>query len=165
MDGNDWLSFTVGMTRWLFFVLAFSWSSSGPLQAGEYRGPATVIDGETLTVEGTRFRLWGIDAPDIRQTCRLGDRSYPCGRISATALMDLVVGGPVECRTVDEVPGVARCWAGGYELSEGMVHTGWALAMPRDHTRFAPIEKQAEAARRGLWRGDFTKPWEWSPPK
>ena len=43
-----------------------------------------------------------------------------------------------------------------------MVHTGWELAMPRDHKRFAPIERKA-AARRGLWQGEFVMPWDWKP--
>ncbi len=42
-----------------------------------------------------------------------------------------------------------------------MIHTGWVLAMPRDHARFAPIEKKAAAARRGPWQGEFVMPWDW----
>ena len=132
-------------------------------EAPEVVGAATVIDGETLVVDGRRFRLWGIDAPDSRQSCRMRGRDYDCGRIAATALMDLVAGTRVRCRPVDGVPDAARCYAGGYELSEGMIHTGWALAMPRDHVRFAPIEKKAAAAKRGLWRGTFEMPWDWRP--
>ncbi|MEK9647486.1 MAG: hypothetical protein VW547_18260 [Alphaproteobacteria bacterium] len=41
-----------------------------------------------------------------------------------------------------------------------MVHTGWALAMARDHARFGQIEKRAAAAKQGLWRGEFVKPYE-----
>ena len=123
------------------------------------------IDGETLEVGGKRFRLSGIDAPDPRQTCVIRKREYNCGRISTTALMDLVAGVNVRCRPVSKTGNVARCYAGGYELSEGMVHTGWALAMPRDHARFAPFEKKAAAARRGLWQGKFDMPWDWRPAK
>ena len=44
-----------------------------------------------------------------------------------------------------------------------MVHTGWALAMPRKGTKYARIERRAERARRGLWQGRFTPPWAWKP--
>lgn len=133
-----------------------------PAMAADITGTPTVIDGETLEVGGKRFRLSGIDAPDPRQTCIIRKREYNCGRISTTALMDLVAGVNVRCRPVSKTGNVARCYAGGYELSEGMVYTGWAMAMPRNHTRFAPIEKKAAAARRGLWQGKFDMPWDWA---
>lgn len=136
-----------------------------PAFAADITGTPTIIDGETLEVGGKRFKLWGIDAPDARQTCNIRRRDYNCGRISTTALMDLVAGVSVTCRPVKGSKGVARCYAGGYELSEGMIHTGWALAMPRDHARFAPIEKKAAAARRGLWQGEFVMPWDWQAEK
>ncbi|MGB0631510.1 MAG: thermonuclease family protein [Alphaproteobacteria bacterium] len=136
---------------------------AGPAIAADIVGTPKIVDGETLEVDGKRFRLAGIDAPDPRQTCFIRNREYPCGRISTTALMDLVAGVKVRCRADDKEPGVARCWAGSYELSEGMVHTGWALATPRDHKRFAPIERQAAKARRELWQGEFVMPWDWKP--
>lgn len=149
------------MTR-IFIVLA-AVLAVFPASAADITGAPTIIDGETLKVGGMRFRLWGIDAPDPRQTCEIRKREYNCGRISTTALMDLVAGVKVRCRPMAKSPGYARCYAGGYELSEGMVFTGWAMAIPRDHVRFAPIEKKAAAARRGLWQGKFDMPWDWRP--
>jgi endonuclease YncB( thermonuclease family) len=131
-------------------------------------GPAEVIDGETLRIGTATFRLHGIDAPDPAQTCEIRGRIYNCGRVSATALMDLVVAVPVRCVKRRDAPAgsdpiLANCFADGYDLSEGMVHTGWALAMPRDGTKYARIEAKAREARRGLWKGKFTMPWEWRP--
>jgi len=145
-----------------YFIVIAAMLAGFPASAADVTGTPTIIDGETLEIGGKRFRLWGIDAPDPRQTCEIRKREYNCGRISTTALMDLVAGVKVRCRPVANSPGVARCYAGGYELSEGMVHTGWAMAMPRDHARFAPIEKQAAAKRRGLWQGKFDMPWDWA---
>jgi endonuclease YncB( thermonuclease family) len=42
-----------------------------------------------------------------------------------------------------------------------MVHTGWALALPVRGTVYAAVQEQAQKARRGLWRGDFIRPWKW----
>lgn len=144
----------------------------GQAGAAELRGAPVVIDGETLEVAGVRIRLYGVDAPDLRQRCEIRGREYNCGRISRTALMDLVAGvKQVSCRLRDSgsTPHASKgtrdrlavCAAGGYDLSAGMVHTGWALAWPRQGTVYAGIEKKAAKARRGLWRGNFTKPWLW----
>ena len=60
---------------------------------------------------------------------------------------------------------MARCSAGGYDLSEGMIYTGWALLPPEPEvampTVFATIQTQAEERQRGLWKGSFVVPWEW----
>lgn len=140
----------------------------GPLLAPVVRthaqttGIPVVIDGETLEIGGRRFRLYGIDAPDLRQRCEIRGRGYDCGNVSRTALMDLVAGVEASCVPIPGQPR-ARCEAGGYDLAEGMVHTGWALAMPRKGTKYARIERRAERARRGLWQGRFTPPWAWKP--
>ncbi len=127
-------------------------------------GAPEVVDGETVRIAGKTFRLYGIDAPDIAQTCEIRGRTYKCGRVSMTALMDLVAGVNIRCvprRGATATPVMAICFATGYDLSEGMVHTGWALAMPRGGTKYARIEARAKAAKRGLWKGKFTPPWEW----
>jgi hypothetical protein len=38
--------------------------------ADNLAGQASIIDGDTLEVHGTRIRLWGIDAPESSQLCR-----------------------------------------------------------------------------------------------
>ena len=127
-------------------------------------GLPEVVDGETVRVDGKTFRLYGIDAPDIAQTCEIRGRAYNCGRVSMTALMDLVAGVSIRCvprRGTAASPILANCFATGYDLSEGMVHTGWALAMPRGGTKYARIEARAKNAKRGLWNGEFTLPWQW----
>jgi endonuclease YncB( thermonuclease family) len=35
--------------------------------ASDLAGQASVIDGDTLEIHGTRIRLWGIDAPESDQ--------------------------------------------------------------------------------------------------
>lgn len=44
-------------------------------------GRASVVDGDTIEIHGTRVRLWGVDAPESDQLCR-GDDSedYRCGQ-------------------------------------------------------------------------------------
>lgn len=61
-------------------------------------GVASVIDGDTLEIHGTRIRLHGIDAPESAQQCRRADgTSWACGREAAFALADLIGRKTVRC--------------------------------------------------------------------
>jgi endonuclease YncB( thermonuclease family) len=62
--------------------------------ADDLAGRASVIDGDTLDIHGTRIRPWGIDAPESSQLCR-GDDSlqYRCGAKAANDL-DAFIASP-----------------------------------------------------------------------
>ena len=49
-----------------------------------------MIDGDTIDIHGERIRLFGIDAPESRQTCTdaARDTTYRCGQRAAEALDD-----------------------------------------------------------------------------
>jgi conjugative transfer signal peptidase TraF len=49
-------------------------------------GRATVIDGDTLDIHGTRVRLHGIDVPESSQQCQRNGVNYRCGQQAANAL-------------------------------------------------------------------------------
>ena len=124
-----------------------------------------LISGDTLVLSGRRFRLYGVDAPEAGQHCRLANgKSYDCGLVSKAALMDLTAGVSITCRPRREkANGVAypTCFAAGYNLSHGMAHTGWALAFPAQGTLYLRVQDRARKAGRGLWRGAFVTPWNW----
>ena len=56
---------------------------------------------------------------------------------------------------------MAICNAGGLDLNAWMVSSGWALAYRQYSTTYVGAEAQAEAAKVGIWGGEFTPPWEW----
>ncbi len=151
--------------RWALIAASLLWPV---LAFAEPSGEAMLVDAETIEVDGTRFRLHGIDAPEPDQTCRKGAAVVPCGRIAATALMDLVAGASVRCVPIANAnepktaePAAATCRADGYDLSEGMVYTGWALADRAVSRRYVEFENGAAAAGRRLWRTEFVMPWAW----
>ena len=132
---------------------------AGPAFADEapITGSATVIEGDVLEVAGARFRLFGIDAPEIDQSCEwLKAGAIPCGEIARTALMDLTAGAVVTCRAKARAPSgeaIAICFAGLTDLGWNMVHTGWALAARDVTDDYVAKEAEARSGRRGLWGG------------
>ena len=68
----------------LCLALALVAGPIGPPARAEVTGPPRVIDGDTLAVQGTVVRLYGIDAPEPGQACRMRARPYACGRIAST---------------------------------------------------------------------------------
>lgn len=142
-----------------FLLTSLSFQALGG-KAAELRGPARIIDGDSLEVAGRLFDLPGIDAPELDQRCRRNERYYACGSLAQAALMDLTAGVDVVCRRLSDQK--TRCSAGGYDLSEGMIYTGWALIPPANiESPFAALQKQAEERRHGLWKGSFVSPWDW----
>ena len=140
-------------------------TATTPVAGAELRGTPQVIAGDLIELQGRRLRLDGVDAPEPGQRCALEARLYDCGEVARTALLDLTAGSEVRCRPLGPGPAgstMARCTAAGYDLSEGMVYTGWALAAPAAATRYGAVQEQARRAKHGLWRGRFVAPWDWS---
>jgi endonuclease YncB( thermonuclease family) len=128
-------------------------------------GRASVIDGDTIDVHGQRIRLFGVDAPESSQTCSDEQgKTYRCGQRAAQALDYRISGGVVTCEPQDRDRYgrvVAICRAHGEDLSAWMVSIGWALAFRRYSEHYVAVEDLAKKRKAGIWRGEFTPPWEW----
>jgi len=128
-------------------------------------GIARVIDADTIELQGTRIRLAGIDAPEMRQNCQLADgTAYLCGQRATSALEDHVSRGTVECRG-DELDRYGRtlavCYLGAEDLNGWLVSEGWAVAYTHYSLAYVPQEAVARMAGRGIWAGSFDMPWDW----
>ncbi|WP_132254392.1 thermonuclease family protein [Methylobacterium segetis] len=138
---------------------------AGPAAGGPaISGQATVIDGDTIEVRGTRIRLYGIDAPEAAQTCETSaGRSYTCGRLAAHALAERIGSATVTCEPHREAGGrkASVCRLGQEDLSAWMAVHGYALADRRQSAAYAGAESKAWAKRRGIWAGTFEEPAEW----
>ena len=71
-------------------------------------GIAKVIDGDTIRIGEKKIRLLGIDAPEIKQTCKKTwlstsfisfRKDYPCGEISTIRLKKKINDKFVICKT------------------------------------------------------------------
>ncbi len=56
---------------------------------------------------------------------------------------------------------IGRCTVAGEDMGAWMVWQGWALAYRRFSLDYVDEEADAQTARRGIWAGQFVKPWEW----
>lgn len=130
--------------------------ANGPIIAG----PAQVVDGDTLRVQGQSIRLEGVDAFEKAQSCG----AIACGREAAAYTRSLVADAIVVCarQDVDRYGRwVARCTIGARDLSREIVRAGWGLAYVKYSRAYVADETQARAARKGAWAGDVTAPWLW----
>src|SRR6202011_3299302 len=92
--------------------------------ADDLIGRASVIDGDTLEIHGSRIRLWGVDAPESSQLCRGEDSlQYRCGSKAANDLDAFIAGRPVNCLPMS----VDRYRRTGATCSGGRVGLGAGL--------------------------------------
>ncbi|WP_179954144.1 thermonuclease family protein [Denitrobaculum tricleocarpae] len=135
-----------------------------PASAETITGASRIIDGDSLEVAGRKIDLLGVDAPELGQTCKWPKKEINCGLIAKSALMDLTAGVSVVCELAAGDRGgnaLGVCRAAGYDLAEGMTHTGWAVAIDGAPQRYKTAMAGAQEARRALWHGQFTLPWIW----
>jgi micrococcal nuclease len=142
---------------------------SGASAAPEPRPIATIADAVVLSVTDgdgiavrvesrrIRVRLEGIDAPELAQ---------PFGQDARAHLTRLVEGRRVTLHLTGADQGgrmLARVELGGVDVNVRMVRDGFAWHFTRysDDGALAAAEREARAARRGLWSADGpVAPWE-----
>ena len=131
---------------------------------GLWAGPnaaQTVVDGDTIKVSGTTYRLWGIDAPETKQDCPDG---WLAGRLATTKMQALILGKTVVCeaKATDRYGRtVALCRASGEDLGATMVREGMAWAFVRYSADYMDQEAAARTDGLGVHGHDCAPAWEW----
>ena len=141
-----------GMFRYLFLIFLML---SLPAVA------QTTVDGDTIKLNGTTYRLWGIDAAESHQSCADG---WPAGTEATKALAGLMAGKAIACeaKTTDRYGRtVAICWANGGDLGAAMVRDGMAWAFTRYSSDYAFEEREALRLGLGVHKHQCEKPWDW----
>lgn len=123
-------------------------SAQTPSKGTVLTGRAYVVDGDTLTIQNTQVRLFGIDAPEL---------DHPYGKNAKGALLSLCKGYDVRAEIItQDAHGrtVARCsLADGRDLSAEMVKLGLAI----DWAKFsngAYRSLELPGVRKKLWLAD-----------
>lgn len=130
-------------------------------QAQDFAGVGRAIDGDSLFVAGREVRLFGIDAPEYRQTCRVGWSNWSCGADAASALRAMVDGQHLMCTSVDrDVYGrtVADCRIDGADVAAAMLDKGLAIALDNASADYRTLQAQSKARQAGIWASEFETP-------
>lgn len=136
--------------------------------AETFTGPASVIDGDTIKINGVSHRLEFIDAPERSQTCQKDGVDWLCGAESSKKLRKIIRSKDVTCESssTDRYGRhLSVCKVGSRELNAEMVASGYALAYVKYGRQYVRYEKSAKAKKIGLWAGTFVKPWEYRSRK
>jgi endonuclease YncB( thermonuclease family) len=150
----------------LFFAILAFW----PALDKEHKGPARVIDADTLEILGERHRLYGVDAVGKDQTCTRKDGTpWPCGQEAVAALTAFLEGRIVNCDVwrgdTRDAQGrfISVCYSGADDLATWVAREGWAVADPNANRlyNYTSDARMAKFLRKGIWTGSFDPPAVW----
>ena len=140
-----------------------------------------VTDGDSLRFGKEKIRLFGIDAPEIKQMCKNEfSENYSCGE-EAKKYLNMYIQSAAEIKKkiycyyserdrYNRILG--ECFWGNPEETRGfgssaininyfMVLMGHAVAYLRYSDKYSEAEKGAKAIKSGLWQGKFDLPEDW----
>ena len=145
----------------IFFAFIFSCALNPSLSLGDFR----VVDGDTIHKGSKKFRLEGIDAPELSQSCLYQGKTWFCGRAATRALAkNIEAAKTIKCEG-DEKDNYGRviaiCHADNQDLNAWMVKNGWALAYIKYSKKYLKEQQYAKKNGLGMWKGQFVVPWDW----
>jgi endonuclease YncB( thermonuclease family) len=126
-----------------------------------------VMDGDSFAIGEDRFRLKGIDAPELHQTCKdERGQDWECGATARQALVDLLSEPRLSCdsEVADRYHrALATCTTiRSTDIASDQVRDGMAVSDDFYGLRsYGEEEDRATLEKRGIWRGDFMPPDEW----
>ena len=123
-----------------------------------------VVDGDTIVLNGEQIRFSGIDTPELKQTCMLGDEEVGCGMTAKMLLVKKIGNATIECISEGKDTykrTLAECFVNGESLSKFLVRSGYAFAYRKYSTKFIKDEEFAKANKLGMWAMTFQYPWDY----
>ncbi len=155
---------TTGVRLGVVFAVVAALTASASIACADeqmFTGRVVAVeDGDTVRVQrgqgDVRIRLFGIDAPEATQAygpeAREMARRLLLNRAVIVSMKDVDQYGRI----------VAALSVDGREIGPELIAAGaaWNYAQFSQDERYATLEAEARAARRGLWaRADPTPPW------
>ena len=148
--------------------------------AEEIIGIPKIVDGDTIHINNYKFRLEGIDAPEMKQQCKKESlkisyiigftfyKDYNCGKISKNKLIAKINGSEIKCVSSSKdryKRYIATCFKGEIDLNRWMVRNGLAIAYRKYSKKYVSKEIYAKNEKLGVWQGKFEMPWDYRRKK
>ena len=132
------------------------------------KGKAKIIDGDTINIGSNKIRLYGIDAPEINQTCLKKTKEWLCGVQSKIELINIINNEALSCKIIDidrYKRLIGECFINQININQKMVKQGWALAYRYYSLKYVGDEIFAKQKRNGIWQSIFENPWDYRKKK
>jgi len=145
-------------------VLATAMGSLPLIGGKSLKGRAYATGADTLRVGATLVRLAGVEAHESEQRCGRGSNRWRCSGVAETVLARLINSRTVSCGLSgsDEAGRtLARCTVGQIDVAAELVRQGYLFAEGGILARYASEEREARAAKAGLWGGEVERPAEY----
>ena len=159
----------------IFFILTYNDVRSEEIK--EISGNAKIIDGDTIKINSKKIRLYGIDAPELKQKCKKPyltiifftfTKDYPCGKISTQKLQKKINNKVITCKILDVDRYkrlIGECYKRNLNLNSWLVSNGYAVAYRKYSKKYISNEINAKNEKKGLWQGKFEMPWDFRRKK
>ena len=133
----------------IWAATAFESKAVGPSQH------ISVIDGDTIQLDGKIVQLYGIDAPELGQMCLHNGNLGHCGLSAAFELQKLlkIELAPLTCQPAKAAgnPPIQICAFGYEDPALILLESGYGLAIAGAGPKYAKAEDSAKQVRIGLW--------------
>ena len=154
--GIAWIAFAKGLLIGLLVYHFF-------INAEAKTQTLKVIDGDTIVINDEKIRFSGIDTPELKQTCMMGEEKVFCGMLAKMLLIKKIGKKTPKCikEGVDSYKRtLAECFINGESLSSFLVRSGYAFAYRKYSKKFIKEEEFAKKNRLGMWSMKFEFPWD-----
>ena len=84
----------------IFFLLSLLFFNIS--NANQIIGTPYIVDGDTIKINNFKIRFFGIDAPEIKQTCMLNNIEWECGKESKNFLINIIDNENIRCEVLNK---------------------------------------------------------------
>lgn len=130
----------------------------------KFSGKVKVIDGDSIRVGDKEVRLFGIDAPEFKQTCfNAKNEEYECGRASFEFLNNFADNKNAECYYAQKDRYnryLSKCFVNNISINEEILRNGMAIIynFTQSDDTMKKLEAEAKERKLGIWQGAFQLP-------